>query len=103
MVLAIELIITLLLGFVLGRIWQIRQQILLAEYVDRRHHPFESAMADQGSARSQAAKPSLSDDRNNNLPVVPVSAVRLRGGTAPIAGRFHALHQHLHHAAESIP
>lgn len=100
MLLAFELITTLLLGFVLGRIWQIRQQILLAEHVDNRRRPVESGIMGQGSERSQATdyKSLMASDRQNNArPISPASAVRLSGRPAASPGRFHALHQSLHH------
>ena len=41
MLLAAELIITLLLGFVLGRVWEIRRRIVVAEAVDELSRPVE--------------------------------------------------------------
>ena len=41
MLLALEMIITFLLGVVLGRIWEIRKQILLAAPIDQRSRPVD--------------------------------------------------------------
>jgi hypothetical protein len=69
MLLAVELIITLLLGFVLGRIWQIRQQILFAEQVQRRS--YKSAPANKEP--SPATTLSL---QGNARPISPASTKR---------------------------
>jgi hypothetical protein len=69
MLLAVELIITLLLGFVLGRIWQIRQQILFAEHVQRRS--YKSAPANKEP--SPATTLSL---QSNAPPISPASTKR---------------------------
>jgi hypothetical protein len=66
MLLATELIVTLLLGFVLGRIWQIRQQILFDECVRRRS--YESAAA--GKERRTAT---VFNVHNNARPISPAS------------------------------
>jgi hypothetical protein len=63
MLLAVELIITLLVGFVLGRIWQIRQQILFAEHVQRRS--YKSALANKESSTSD--DPQSSGQRSAHL------------------------------------
>lgn len=39
--LAVELVTALLAGFVLGRVWEIRQRIVLAEPIDERSRPVE--------------------------------------------------------------
>lgn len=70
MLLAVELIITLLIGFVLGRIWQIRQQILLDERIRERFH--ENSSADGGRPAALAF----------NLHISPASAKRRKNGTA---------------------
>ncbi|HEY1805165.1 MAG TPA: hypothetical protein VGG45_11895 [Terracidiphilus sp.] len=41
MLLAAELIIALLLGFVLGRVWEIRRRIVVAETIDKPSRPIE--------------------------------------------------------------
>lgn len=70
MLLAIELILTLLVGFVLGRVWQIRQQILFAERVRRRS--FKISVADK--ERPPATASNLG---NKARPTSPVSAMHL--------------------------
>jgi hypothetical protein len=104
MVLSVELLAMLLLGFVLGRIWQIRQQILLAGPVGKPQSP-NNAVANRGSARRQAIdlSPSPSHRQNNDLPPRPGSEVRLRGGPAPFTGRFPAVHRPLQYALEGSP
>jgi hypothetical protein len=72
MLLAVELIITLLVGFVLGRIWQIRQQILFAEHVQRRS--YKSALANKESP--PATTLSL---QGNARPISPASTKRQSG------------------------
>lgn len=88
MLLAVELIATLLVGFLLGRIWQIRQ-LLLAEQI---------------SKRSQATdcKPSMPLDRPTKE-VRPASAAALHFHSSPtaFAGRFRASHQSLQHVGGS--
>jgi hypothetical protein len=51
------LIATLLLGFVLGRIWEIRHQIVLAEHRGTRQRPAG------GSVMTQVPEQAQSDDR----------------------------------------
>ncbi len=45
-----ELIITLLVGFALGRIWEIRQRIMQAQRVDDLRRPVEIRMISKDSA-----------------------------------------------------
>lgn len=52
MLLVGELIITLLGGFVLGRVWEIRQRIMLAEPVDQVRRPIEIRVANKHSEPS---------------------------------------------------
>ena len=52
MLLVGELIITLLVGFILGRVWEIRQRIMLAEPVDQVRRPIEIRVANKHSERS---------------------------------------------------
>jgi hypothetical protein len=99
MLLAVELITMLVLGFVLGRIWQIRQELLLAEHVVKRRLPDENEIESQGSERSQTTgrNSSMPSDRQTeSLPVAPVSARLLRGSPMASRGRFQTLHQSLH-------
>lgn len=49
MLFAFELIAVLLLGFVFGRIWQIRQHMMLAGHADERPRRVESGIAVQVS------------------------------------------------------
>jgi hypothetical protein len=103
MVLGIGLLTALLFGFVLGRIWQIRQQIIWVEGVDKRRSPY-TVKSDRTSGRSQLIDSEASASRsntNNGLAVAPEPIVRLRGGPAPFTGRFQGLHQSLHHAGAS--
>jgi hypothetical protein len=105
MVMLVGMITTLLLGFLLGRIWQIRQEILLAEQVHKRQHAAEWSVAIEASRQSPAtdSKPSvLSDRRNAGLLRAPVPAVRFRGGSIASPGRFRALHQSLQHVGGSV-
>ena len=51
MLLAVELVIALLLGFALGRIWEIRQRIVLVGYADDRPPQVENSVVLQGSKR----------------------------------------------------
>jgi hypothetical protein len=69
MLLAVELIITLLLGFVLGRIWQIRQQILFAEHVQRRSYKSASAHKESSPATTLSLQ-------SNARPISPPSPKR---------------------------
>jgi hypothetical protein len=69
MLLAGELITALLLGFVVGRIWQIRQQLLFAEQARPRSYICDSV----GTERSPAAD---SDLRSNARPILPAPTVR---------------------------
>lgn len=104
MLLVIELITVLLFGFVLGRIWQIRQQLVLAEHHRKSQHAVERRFANQSAERSQTIdrKPSVSSHRpNKEVPAAPASALRFRSSPAAFAGRFRALHQSLHHVGGS--
>lgn len=49
MLFAVELVVVLLLGFVLGRIWQIRQQMMSAGHAAERPPRVESGVAVQVS------------------------------------------------------
>jgi hypothetical protein len=69
MVLAGELITALLLGFVAGRIWQIRQQLLFAEQARQRSYTGDLV----GAERSPAA---ASDLHSNARPILPAATVR---------------------------
>jgi hypothetical protein len=71
MLLAVELIITLLLGFVLGRIWQIRQQILLAEHVQQRS--YKTAVA------SKERSPTSASLESTAPAILPASTKRQSG------------------------
>lgn len=104
MILAVELISALLLGFVLGRIWQIRQQLLLAEPGRKRQHPLERRVVHQGVGRSQTTdrSPSMPSDRQNEeLAAAPASPLHFRTSPAVFAGRFRALHNSLHYVGGS--
>lgn len=82
------LVTTLLLGFVLGRIWEIRQQqIQLAEHRDKRQLPVELSMASERVEQTQATdrKPSQRSDNE------------VRRGRSGYTSRFHAPHRSLHH------
>jgi hypothetical protein len=70
MLLAVELILTLLVGFVLGRVWQIRQQIQFAERV--RQRSFKISVADKKRPPATASNPG-----NKARPTSPASAMRL--------------------------
>jgi hypothetical protein len=98
MIFAIELITVLLLGFVLGRIWQIRQGLILAEDVRRRLD--ESSVASNERPRADCNYAALSGHRNK-APAAPAPALHLRNSPAAFAGRFRALHQSLQHAGGS--
>lgn len=54
MMIAVILITTLMLGFVLGRIWEIRHQIVLAEPRSARRRPVEGSVKAQVSEQAQA-------------------------------------------------
>jgi hypothetical protein len=100
MMLLLELAVTLLLGFVLGRVWQIRQQLLLDESVRRRLD--ESGATSKERPHAIDSKSSvLSDRRNNSFPVAPTSTLHFQANAAAYAGRFHALHQSLQHVRTS--
>lgn len=96
MMLALELIITLLLGFVLGRIWEIRQRLVLAEHQRQRQHSIGRPVLNKVAERSQTTdrNPSvLSDRHNKELPAASASALPFRSGPAAFAGRLRASHQ----------
>lgn len=86
------LLAALLLGFVLGRIWEIRQrQIQLAEHRDKRQLPVELAMAGQRVEPTQTTDRKPSDRLDNEV----------RRGRSGYTVRFHASHRPLHHAGGS--
>lgn len=89
MLFAIELITALLFGFVLGRIWQIRQGLIWAEDVRRRLD--ESSVASNERSQTDRNYSTLSDHRHK----VPVAS------EPAFVGRFRALHQSLQHAGGS--
>jgi hypothetical protein len=104
MVMLVGMLTTLLLGFVLGRIWQIRQQLVLTEHQRTRQHSVERRVANQGAERSQTIdrKPLVSSHRpNEEVPAAPASALHFRSSPAAFAGRFRALHQSLQHVGGS--
>jgi hypothetical protein len=75
MLLAFELIITLMLGFVLGRIWQIRQQIVLSERAPRRSYK-------RSTASQERPLPNAPKFFNDARPISPAS-----NGRQSTAGR----------------
>lgn len=85
------LLTTLLLGFVLGRIWQIRQQIQLAEHRDKRQLPVELGMASQRGEQTQTTDRKPSDRWDNEV----------RRGRSGYTSRFDASHRPLHHVGGS--
>lgn len=90
----IELATMLLLGFVLGRIWQIRQQLLLNVYVQRRLD--ENGTARRERLEAPDLKSSMVPDlRSNDFPVASPPTLHFHANPAAFAGRFHALHQSL--------
>lgn len=96
MMLVLELITTLLLGFVLGRIWEIRQRLVLAERRRQRQHSVGRRVVHQGAERSQTTDraPSVPSDRHNKeLSAASASALPFRSGPAAFAGRLRASHQ----------
>jgi hypothetical protein len=95
MLFAIELITVLLLGFVLGRIWQIRKGLILTEDVRRRLD--ESSVARNERPQADRSYSTLSDHRYK-VPAAPAPALHLRNSPSTFAGRFRALHQSLQHA-----
>jgi hypothetical protein len=81
----IELLGTLLLGFVLGRIYEIRQQLVSAQGLRNRKHPVERRLAHRRIQRSQA------DEReqlrpNKEVSAGPASALPFRSSPAVLAG-----------------
>jgi hypothetical protein len=98
MLLAVELITTLVLGFLLGRIWQIRRQILLAENVSKRRRPIASGVAGKDRSQPTDCKPSMLLDRSKKeLRPAPAAALHFRSSPAVFAGGFRASHQSLRH------
>ena len=96
MMLVFELTTTLLVGFLLGRIWEIRQRLVLAERLRQRQSSVKRPVISQNAERSQPAgrNPSVPSDRHDKeLTVASASALPFRSGPAAFAGRFRALHQ----------
>ena len=107
MVLDAILLLMLLLGFFLGRVWEIRHQILRGELVGKRQPP-NSASANGGSGQAQAAhlerSPSKSPShrRNNGLPAGPTSDAEFRGDAAHFTDRFRRLYRSAHDVGISV-
>jgi hypothetical protein len=98
MMLVLELITTFLLGFLLGRVWEIRQRLVLAEHRHRRQrrHSVGRRVVNRGAERSQTtdSNPSVPSDRHNKeLSAASASALPFRSGPAAFAGRLRASHQ----------
>lgn len=49
MTIAVGLVATLLIGFVLGRLWEIRQRIMRTEAVEEQPHRIVSSVVSKGS------------------------------------------------------
>ena len=100
MMLLLELAAMLVVGFVFGRIWQVRHQLLLDEDVRRRLN--ESGVTIRERPQAIDSKSSmLSDRRNNNFPVTPTSTLHFHADPGAYAGRFHGLHKSLQHVRAS--
>ncbi len=52
MLLAVEMVIALLLGFVFGRMWEIRKRLMLSKTVDERSRPVEIRAATSSSEQA---------------------------------------------------
>jgi len=90
----LAIFVSLLLGFVFGRIWQIRQQMQKNMYVSRLKIPVEIDMPAHHFEHPElpGGKPSA---RIKDQAPGPTRVSRLRGRPE---GRFQSLHQALHHA-----
>jgi hypothetical protein len=90
----LAIFVSLLLGFIFGRIWQIRQQMQKSMYVSRLKIPAEINMPPHHFELPElpGGKPSagIKDQASGAARVS-----RLRGRPE---GRFQSLHQALHHA-----
>jgi hypothetical protein len=96
MILAVELIIALLFGFVLGRIYEIRKQLVLAQQLRNRQHTIERRLCDRGTQRSQKPdrKPSIFSARpNKEVSAAPASALPFRSSPTAFAGRLRGSQQ----------
>jgi hypothetical protein len=95
MMLVLELMTTLLLGFVLGRIWEIRQRLILAEYQRQLQRSAGRRVGNQGTERSQTTgrNPSIPAHHHKEVSAAPASALHFRSGPAAFAARLCALHQ----------
>lgn len=106
MMLFAELIGTLLLGFVLGRIYEIRQQLVLAqERRTNRQHPVERRLPSRGPQRSQTTAPKhlLSGRPKKEVSAAPASALPFRSSPAVLAGRSRGSQHIWAHVGGSSP
>ena len=89
MMLFIELVGTLLLGFVLGRLYEIRQQLVLAQELRNRQRSVERRLAHRGTQRSQTAERNqlFSDRPNKEVSAAAASGLPFRSSPAVLAGR----------------
>jgi len=100
----IELAGTLLLGFVLGRLYEIRQQFVLAQELHNRQHPVERRLAHRGRQRSQTAeRKQLFSGRPNKEVSAPASALPFRSSPAVLAGRSRGSQHPWAHVGGSSP
>ena len=95
MILTVELIIALLLGFALGRIYEIRQQLVMAQQLGKWQHPVERRLANRDTQPSQtpARKHLLSGRPSKEVSAAPSSALPFRIGPAAFAGIFRGSQQ----------
>jgi len=105
MVLFIELVVTLLLGFVLGRLYEIRQQLVLSQGLHNRQHPVERRLAHRGTQRSQAVerKQLFSGRSHKEVSAAPASALPFRSSPAVLAGRSRGSQHPWAHVGGSSP
>jgi hypothetical protein len=76
---------------VLGRIWEIRQRLMLAE--DRRQHSVGRRVAHQGAEELQMTHPNPPIPSDKEVSAAPASASHFRSGPEAFAARLCALHQ----------
>lgn len=81
MLMLVELMATLLLGFVIGRVWEIRQQILRANPVGNRPRRVDGGIAAQGSEQLQVDDRRLLATLDRQMKDLITSAVGQRPNT----------------------